>query len=348
MEDKKAEKKNNVELRSTNPRSEDGTSEVKKDKVETSESKKGRFQYKYLGLGIALLLVVVLAVVIGFSGDREVAAKVGGEKIYVSDIEALFNSIPPEQQSSISKKDILDSLVNSKVLFIEAKKNGYKVGKDEAESQIENLMVSSGMNKEQLLQNLEAQGIDERSLVKNIIEQMTIQNYLDAEISNGIEVSDEEIEDYYSRNIQEFEQGETVTVKHILVEGQDEANELLNGVNAGNFCDFVEEHSTDVVSVPDCGEYSFGRNDPYVQEFKDLSFSQNVGDIGTAETQFGTHVIWTVSKSDAGIVSFSEVKTQIEDLLKREKAGQELAELSEKLKEEINIKIYYGLEEEVN
>lgn len=302
---------------------------------------------------IALFAFLILGAGYIFFGDKlsfgdDVVAKVNGEKITVSELDRIYDSLPAEQKALMSKEVILEQLVQLKVIYQEAKKEGFVVSEAEANSKLDELFASAGITRGQFVSSLEQQGLSEKDFINSFIEQMTAEKLINKTILQKIEISDKDISDYYLENVAEFQVGERVKVKHVLIgdanlstaEKEAKAKDLLKKINQGNFCEYVTKYSTDVASVPTCGEYTFGKNDPYVAEFKNLSFSQNVGTIGTANTQFGTHIILTVKKIPAGATPFVEASVKIKDLLKAKIAEKEYETYYQSLKAKSDIKIY--------
>ena len=210
------------------------------------------------------------------------------------------------------------------------------------------LLTSAGITRESFIQNLDQQGISEEDFIKSFIEQMTAEKLINKSLLQNIDVSDKEASDYYLENVAQFQKGEQVTVKHVLIgdanltvsEKESKAKELLKKINTKNFCEYVTKYSTDTASLPNCGEYTFGKDDPYVEEFKNLAFSQEVSEIGTANTQFGTHIIWTVKKLPPGTLPFNEVSVQIKEFLRSDKAKQNYDIFYQELKAKSKIKVY--------
>ncbi len=302
---------------------------------------------------IALFVVLILGASYIFFGDNlsfggDVVAKVNGEKIRVSELNRIYDSLPAEQKALMTKEVILEQLVQLKVIYQEAEKEGFVVSEAEANSKLDELFVSAGITREQFVLSLDQQGLDEKDFIKSFIEQMTAEKLINRSILQNIEVSDNDASDYYLKNVAKFQTGERVKVKHVLigdanlstVEKEVKAKDLLKKINKDNFCEYVTKHSTDVASVPTCGEYTFGKDDPYVEDFKNLSFSQSEGEIGTTNTQFGTHIILTIKKIPAGVTPFVEVSAQIKDFLKSDIAKNEYETYYQSLKSKSDIKIY--------
>lgn len=305
---------------------------------------------------IALLIVLVAGLGYIVYGDKlslgeEVVAKVNGETITLSELNRIYDSIPAQQKAETTKEEILQGIIQLKVIYQEAKKEGLSVTKEEADENLNSLLLSAGMTKDQFLQNLAQQNLDEDEFIKSYIEQLTAQRLINETVLQNIEVSDAEVSEYYLENVEQFAKGEQVVVKHILIgndtlskeEKESKAKNLLKKVNKENFCDYVNKYSTDTASVSTCGEYTFGKEDPYVEEFKDLAFSQKAGQIGTANTQFGTHIIWTVKKLPPGTTPLAEVSEQIKEFLKAQKAKEDYDKFYKNLETNSKIKIYNNL-----
>jgi len=91
----------------------------------------------------------------------------------------------------------------------------------------------------------------------------------------------------------------TVNVRHILVEEQALAEELLarwenGGRSAASFGELAEEYSTDTGSLPTGGRYANVAQGEMVAEFDAWCFdsSRQPGDSGLVQTDFGWHVMY--------------------------------------------------------
>ncbi len=307
--------------------------------------------FQYTTIALLIVLVAGLGYVVygdNLSFGEEIAAKVNGEKITVTELNRIYDSLPEQQKSLMTKEDVLEQIIQLKVIYQEAKNEGLSVTEDEANNNLDLLLVSAEMTREQFAQNLLQQGVSEKDFIQSYIEQIAAEKLINKSVLQNIEISDDEASNYYLENSVQFQRGEQVTVRHVLIgdvnlstaEKESKAKGLLKKINKNNFCEYVTKYSTDAASVPTCGEYIFGMEDPYVEEFKNLSFSQDVGDIGTVNTQFGTHIIWTVEKLPPGAIPFAEASEQIKEFLKADKAKQDYDLFYQNLKAKSKIKVY--------
>lgn len=91
-----------------------------------------------------------------------------------------------------------------------------------------------------------------------------------------------------------------VNARHILVDSEELAQELLEGLNAGeSFAQLARSVSTDTGSGAQGGELGWSSPDNYVEPFADAVREAEVGAlIGPVSTQFGWHIIQVRGRED--------------------------------------------------
>jgi len=109
-------------------------------------------------------------------------------------------------------------------------------------------------------------------------------------------------------------QEEQVWVRHILVDTQEVAQEVIDKMNnGGDWTALAAEYSTDTSNKDNGGDLGWiGKNDNYIQEFKDAAFALNEpGELSEPiETTYGWHVIQLVTKAinDINATKFQQNK----------------------------------------
>ncbi len=332
----------------------------KSDKVENTapvhQTHKSTTNKNYLTYAIiAVILILVIVFVYNkyspqtTTEENTIAASVNGEEIRLSELDKTYSSLPPQYKATTSKKELLSQMIEARLIYQEAKKEGTVVDNAQAEQYIQTLKFANQLTEEQFQQALAQQNITEEELKTQFIKQSTSQMFLNQTITSKVNVTDKEVKEYYDENKDKFKVEESVSVRHILIgdpelsaeERNTTAQELLKNITKNSFCEYVTEHSTDTASVSACGEYNFTKADSFVPEFKEFSFSQPAGKIGIVQTQFGSHIIYIVKKTPAKTSSYNEVKDQIKGALIAQKAQEDYKVYYEELLSRSLVNIYY-------
>lgn len=129
---------------------------------------------------------------------------------------------------------------------------------------------------------------------------------------------------------------------HILIEISDERNEeaaeslaqqLSEQAKQGaDFAALAKQHSDDIGSKNVGGDLGFNSKGGFVEEFDDVLFAMNTGDISAAvKTEFGFHVIKLEDVRKPEIASFDDKKSEIEQEFISQQQESAYAELGEAL-----------------
>jgi peptidyl-prolyl cis-trans isomerase D len=158
-------------------------------------------------------------------------------------------------------------------------------------------------------------------------------------IRNRTPVSAEDIQRNYEDNKQQYSTAEQVRASHILLktEGKDDATvkkqaeDLLAKVKAGaNFAELATKYSEDDASKVKGGDLDFFPKGQMVPEFDKAAFSMKPGEISDlVKTQYGYHIIKVTDKKPATTKSLDEVRAQIEDQIKWDRAQTEAQRIAD-------------------
>jgi peptidyl-prolyl cis-trans isomerase D len=167
-------------------------------------------------------------------------------------------------------------------------------------------------------------------------------------LRQSINPTPQEVEQSYQANIQQYSNPEQVRASHILLktEGKDEAGvaavkkqaeDLLKQVKAGgDFAALAKQHSEDEGSKVMGGDLNFFGKGQMVPEFDAAVFAMQPGQISDlVKTQYGFHIIKLVEKRAAGVRPLAEVRNEIIERLKWERAQARATELSTKVASEL-------------
>jgi peptidyl-prolyl cis-trans isomerase D len=165
-------------------------------------------------------------------------------------------------------------------------------------------------------------------------------------LRDGQTISAADIDKHYQDNQQQFSTPEQVRASHILfkTEGKDEAavrkqaEAVLARIKAGeDFVKLANQYTEEEVGKTRGGDLDFFGRGQMAKEFEETAFAQKPGQVSDiVKTSFGLHIIKTTERKAAASRSLDEVKPQIEDQLKWERAQNEAQRLSEELGKQID------------
>lgn len=154
-----------------------------------------------------------------------------------------------------------------------------------------------------------------------------------------VQVSPDEVQRYYEDNQGQYISPEQVHAAHILfkTEGKDEAavrrtaEAVLAKAKAGaDFAALARQYSDDEATKDRGGDLDYFGRGAMVPEFEEVAFSLPPGTLSDlVKTQYGFHIIKVLEKRPAVTRSLDEVRAQIEDQIKWERAQAQARRLAE-------------------
>jgi len=148
-------------------------------------------------------------------------------------------------------------------------------------------------------------------------------------------VTDEAIEAQYAQLVSQIEGGNEFNARHILVETEEEANEIVEqiGEDLSLFSDIAREKSIDPGSGQNGGELGWSSPDAYVPEFSEALQALEIGEFTRepVESQFGWHVILVDDIREVAVPELDdEIRTQLQSALQNQVIGQYIDDLRTK------------------
>ncbi|MBN1175791.1 peptidylprolyl isomerase [Candidatus Woesearchaeota archaeon] len=301
---------------------------------------KQRKKTPILTILIAVVIIAVLATgylsqwTYHFGGEEKndiILVSVNGESITQTQLDEQWDSLPIVAKMQMTKDQLLEELVQETLLLQEAKKQKVIVSDAEVEQFINMQLSQMGMTYTQFEEALASQGTTADEMKSIYKKQLTVAKLFDKTIDNTLNASEEEILDYYNKNKESFYRDPQVRVRHILVaidnktmnetQAQERVDLILKKLesnNNSNFCEMVQNYSTDFGSVNNCGEYTFGRGQ-MVPEFEDASYDMKVGEVRVVKSSYGFHIIIKDADIPEGYITLNESISGVE-------GGQTLAQ----------------------
>ena len=179
--------------------------------------------------------------------------------------------------------------------------------------------------------------------VKAFEDQLVVQYYLNEKIGSRLQVTDEEMRQYYRDHLDKFIAPPRVKASHILLRSEAEAQQVLKALNAGgDFAELAKKYSIDLPMAMEGGPMGIiakGNTLPALE--KELfilapgEYSQNI-----VKSQYGYHIL----KVDEIVVEkhypYEEVREKIKSAVKGEKDAQAFEEMVGEIEKDAKIEIY--------
>jgi peptidyl-prolyl cis-trans isomerase D len=155
-----------------------------------------------------------------------------------------------------------------------------------------------------------------------------------------------DVERFYNQNLEQYSTPEQVRASHILLktEGKDEAavraqaeQVLAEARKGADFAELAKKYSEDEGSKANGGDLDFFGRGRMVPEFEQVAFSAEPGTISDlVKSQYGFHIIKVVEKREATVRALDDVRAQIAEQVKWERAQQQASDMASRLGPEIS------------
>ena len=234
--------------------------------------------------------------------EDPIVVTVNGTALRQSDLIQLLESMPPEMRQmppAFMYDQMVTQLVNRHLLIKAALAAGYEDNAD-------------------VLERLE-------DLKGDILREAWLFDEIDKRIT------DDRLQAAYEERYADFEGEAERHARHILVDTEEQAQDLIDQINeGGDFIALANEHSTDKVSVD--GDLGYFAPSVMVAPFAEAAFALEVGAMSQepVQTQFGWHVILVEDERAAQAPSFEEVEAELRQTETRKAYTDIIAELREK------------------
>ena len=229
--------------------------------------------------------------------EQNILATVDGVNITDADIDAYIKNMPQDQQAYAEYPQFREHVLKQLVAFHLYAKMAVEEKMDETE---------------------EFKAMLEKAK-KEILAQTAINSVL-----KDINVTEEEMQAFYKENPDHFAEPESAHAKHILVDTEEKAQEIMDSIAKGEvtFEDAAKEFSSCPSNAQggDLGEFARGQ---MVPEFDQVACEAEIGKVvGPVKTQFGYHVIKVEGRKEASVMAFDAVKEYIQGTLLQQKQNE--------------------------
>ena len=251
----------------------------------------------------AILAIAVLPSLAATAEEDPVVAKVNGDEIRRSQALEVRRRLPAQMQQvpdDLIMPVLVNIVIDTKVVAAEARR-----------------------------QNLQDDPEVREQMAK--LEELILEQYL---ISRTVEksITDEALKERYEKLVEETKGEEEVHARHILLEKEEEAKEVIAQLQKGaDFAELAKEKSTGP-SAPQGGDLGYFAQGEMVPAFSEAAFALKAGAFTEepVQTQFGWHVIKVEDRRAKEPPTLEEVSDQLRGELAREARAAYIEELRAK------------------
>lgn len=237
-------------------------------------------------------------------GEAKVVAVVEGHTINDMDV-TLHLAQRQEEGRAIGLTEVVEELINLKVVAINAEKDGY-------------------LEREDIKAEIRRQ---HNGILANAYIQDRVRSF---------DISDDELENEYKQQLSGLPSHE-FNASHILAETREDALAALSRVESGDEFGRVASETSTGPSAENGGELGWFRLDSMVPEFSAALEKLDIGDYGTepVKTSFGWHIIRLNDKRPVEHPAFEKVKEDLRTIVINNRLNDEVQALRKELEVEI-------------
>jgi peptidyl-prolyl cis-trans isomerase SurA len=296
----------------------------------------------------AVLLVFIFCLFAPFPSAGklfdQVVGVVDGEVITLSDLDDAMprfgkanilkegNPLDKKIKLRQARKEVLEMLIEERLLQKAAQRFGIKVEDEEIDKAIERMKQARNVSDDQMMRELAAQGFSVEGYRHFLMEQIRKAKIIEAAIKPQVTMAEEKIREYYQSHTDNYLSPQ-VRVSQILIQVPPEATPsdreqaekkmemVLESLKKGTaFAELASRYSDDKASAPSGGDLGFFKKGEMVPELEALVFSMKKGEIsGVIQSSQGFLILTVTDIREGSIAPFDEVKEQVmEDYYRQE------------------------------
>jgi parvulin-like peptidyl-prolyl isomerase len=247
------------------------------------------------------------------------------------------------------RKDILNQIIEDKLILSRAKELGIKVTESEINERLE--YIKKGFpSEEEFYKTLETQGITVANLKDRYRDQIMMKNLVDYEVKSRISVLPSEISEYYKKHRDEFRQGDKYKLKNILIKASDDVSLELAKVETDKIYTRLTEEGADFNELaklysqgPNAeqgGDMGYIEHGQMLEVLDKVIFGLKIGEISKpVKSELGYHIFKVEDIKYGKQLSLEEVQKDIQMLLFQNKFKVKIDEWLAELKKKAYISI---------
>lgn len=176
--------------------------------------------------------------------------------------------------------------------------------------------------------------------VKEYEDQLVIQRFLDAQVRRHLTVNEDEIKDFYKKNMYKFHSPPKVKCSHILLRDNKTALEVEAKLKQGkDFTELAKKYSIDLPGALEGGTMGILEKGKCLPEIEAVAFILDEGEISEiVGTRYGYHIVRVDEFMGTKYKPFDKVRENIKRTILIQKESNAFKEMAAELKKDASIK----------
>lgn len=273
----------------------------------------------------------------------ETVVTVNGEPLSLEEFDSEFRlmrihySAVSGRDMQTIKRRLFEQVINRRLLVQEARRLGIRMTQAEVDRVLKEALADVP---EDFFSILKVQGVSESAWKRKLLQERLAGKVVDQEVNAKVEISPEEVEDYYWTHLRESWLPETVRVRHLVVRKKKDLDAALREMEAGlGFPQAVGKYS-EGMGAEQGGEWDVLAVEDLLPEHREALAGLAPGGISEPlRDAFGYHLFQLVERLPRRMQPFHEAKEGFHRRLLREEQDLRFEQWMAGLKRAAEIKV---------
>lgn len=316
----------------------------------------------------AISAILLLADTAGGVIIDRIVAKVNDEIITLSEVQekglpllSRVRGSRPDDSQEVQKaeKEVLQRLIDIKLQLQDARELGMTVSEKKVDETLEDIKRQNNVTQEALERILEEAGSSVEDYKNEIRERILLQKVYYFRVIASAKVNPRSIEAYYREHISEYTGPEKVKVRQIffavdpnnLARREDvvraRAMEVMKRIKAREDFPLLAKTYSEGANAAQGGDLGYFQRGEALPALEKAMFNLKAGMVsGLIRSKAGFHILKVEEHIYPKPLPLEEVKEEITEIIKKEKAQENHREWIKKLRQKAFLEITYDLEKE--
>jgi peptidyl-prolyl cis-trans isomerase SurA len=314
-------------------------------------------------LGLIVTLFFLFPIYLQGEVKERIVALVNNEVITLSELEETVKplydqvrqtSTPAEREEKLKKvrEEVLDHLVDSKLLDQEIKKRKIEVPDRDVDGAIAEVLKSTNLSENDLKKVVAREGMTYSAYRQKIREELGKMRLVSREIKSKIVIEEETLRKAYQENLAKFTDPLEVKIQQIFFPlpqngsqeeagvVRNEARSILERARKGeDFTELAKKYSR-APEASEGGVLGYFKHKELMPELEEVGFKLKVGEISDlVSSPMGFHILRVLERKGGEPRPFAEVQNKIRDEMIQAEAEKKYNEWMKDLKSKAYIQI---------